>query len=217
MNKYVRAAFVIPYGAVKMVWTKLFHLRGFRGPFVCMISPATEISLNRGGKLSIGKHFKMRDGSKLRVRKGAECRIGNNTAMGTNDIVVCRDKIIIGDNVQLSPNVQIYDHDHDFRHLDGLKSNHFKTAPVIIGNNCWIGANTVILRGTVLGDNCIIGAGSVVKGEYPSNSIIVQKRITEVCEWGGGYKLIICYNIVYRCEIINFCILMNPDVYYGRL
>ena len=52
----------------------------------------------------------------------------------------------------------------------------FKTSPVIIGNNVWIGANTVILRGTEIGDNCVIGAGCVIKGKYGANSVIVQKR-----------------------------------------
>lgn len=180
MNKYIRAAMVVPFGAVKMCWTKLFHIKSFHGPVVCMISPATEISIDHGAKLSIGKMFKMRDGAKIRVRKGAECVIGKNTSVNSNNMIVCHEKIVIGDGVQFSPNVQIYDHDHDFRHPDGLKSNHFKTTPVVIGNNCWIGANTVILRGTTLGDNCVVGAGSVIKGEFHAGSVIVQKRETSV-------------------------------------
>lgn len=180
MNRYIRAAFVVPFGALKMGWTKLWHPKRFQHRGMCMISPLTEISLDYGGCLSIGKGFKMRDGAKLRVRKGAICTIGQNTALGSDSMVVCRENIVIGDNVQLSPNVQIYDHDHDFRHPDGLKANHFKTSPITIGNNCWIGANTVILRGTTLGDNCVVGAGSVIKGEFPAGSVIVQKRATEI-------------------------------------
>ncbi len=178
MNKYIRAAIVVPFGAVKICWMKLFHMNSFHAPFMCMISPSTEISLDRGAKLSIGKMFKMRDGAKIRVRKGAECMIGKHTSVNSNNMIVCHAKVVIGNGVQFSPNVQIYDHDHDFRHSDGLNSNHFKTAPVIIGNNCWIGANTVILRGTTLGDNCIVGAGCVIKGEFPAGSVIVQKRET---------------------------------------
>ena len=53
-------------------------------------------------------------------------------------------------------------------------------APIIIGNDCWIGANTVILRGTKIGDNCVVGAGCVLKGVFPTNSVIVQKRQTSV-------------------------------------
>lgn len=180
MNKYLRAAVVVPFGAVKMCWTKAFHMKNFSGPTVCMISPSTEISIDRGGKLKIGAMFKMRDGAKIRVRKGAECLIGNNTSVNSNNMIVCHEKIVIGDNVQLSPNVQIYDHDHDYRHPDGLKANHFKTEPVAIGNNVWIGANTVILRGTAIGNNCIIGAGCVIKGKIEDNSVVVQKREEQI-------------------------------------
>lgn len=180
MNSYVRAAFVVPFGAMKIGWTKLFHLKSFHGPLISMISPLTEISIDRGGSLKIGKMFKMRDGAKIRVRKGAKCIIGDNTSVSTNSIIACRDNIIIGSNVQLSPNVLIYDHDHDFKHPDGLASNHFKTATVSIGDNVWIGANTIILRGTSIGDNCVVGAGCVLKGDYPAGAVIVQKRDTEV-------------------------------------
>lgn len=82
----------------------------------------------------------------------------------------------------MGPNVLIYDHDHDFRKEEGLKKLKYKTAPVDIGDNVWIGANTIILRGTKIGNNCVIGAGSVIKGCYPDNSIVVQKRNTIITE-----------------------------------
>ncbi len=184
MNKYARALLVVPFGALKIMWTKLFHIHNFKGPIMCMISLRTEISLDYSARLSIGKMFKMRDGAKLRVRKNAECKIGDNSSMGTNCIITCREKIIIGDNVSLSPGVLIYDHDHDFRHSEGIKAGTYKTAPVMIGNDCWIGANTVILRGTTIGDNCVVGAGSVIKGDFPAGTVIVQKRDTKIR--GGG-------------------------------
>ena len=58
----------------------------------------------------------------------------------------------------------------------------FQEAPTTpeIGKNVWIGANTVILRGTKIGDNCVIGAGTIVKGDFPENSIIVQNREPKV-------------------------------------
>lgn len=85
----------------------------------------------------------------------------------------------------LGPNVLIYDHDHDYKAEGGVFSLKYKTSPVTIGNNVWIGANCVILRGTSIGDNCVIGGGCVLKGEYPSNSVIVQKRSTEVINYNA--------------------------------
>lgn len=180
MNKYIRAAVCLPVGIGKLCILKLFHVKGFKKPVFGIISPLAEITLDRGGYLDIGTGLKMRDGAKLRVRKGARCTIGKNVSISSNNIITCHDQITIGDGVQLSPNVLIYDHDHDFRAEGGIGAMKYRTSPVIIGNNCWIGANTVILRGTKLGNNCVVGAGSVLRGEYSDNSVIVQKRETSI-------------------------------------
>ncbi len=182
MNKYIRAAYCVPCGMIKMAWTKLFHIKGFSGPSISLISPLTEITMDRGAKLRIGKKFKMRDGAKIRVRKGAMCSIGNNTSVNSNNVIACHLKIEIGDNVQFSPNVQMYDHDHDFRVVGGAKDGKYTIAPIKIGNNVWVGANTVILKGTTIGDNCVIAAGSVLKGEYKADTLVLQKRRTEIFE-----------------------------------
>lgn len=180
MNKYLRALIHVPCGILKVGVNKILHGKDFSASAVCAISPLTEISLNRGGRLSIGSSFRMRDGAKLRIRKGGECVIGKNVSINSNNIIACHERITVGDNVQFSPNVQIYDHDHDFRIEGGIGAMKYKTSPVVIGSDCWIGANTVILRGTVLGDRCVVGAGCVLNGQYPAGSVIVQKRETTV-------------------------------------
>ena len=180
MNKYIRAAVCVPCGIIKMACIKLLHPISFNGPIISLVSPFTEFTMDRGAKLTIGKMFKMRDGAKIRVRKGAICTIGNNTAINCNNMIACRECIEIGNDVQMGPNVQMYDHDHDFRANGGLKAGKYKSTPIKIGNNVWIGANTVILRGTEIGDNCVIGAGCVIKGKYEKDSVIIQKRTTEV-------------------------------------
>lgn len=185
MNKYIRAVGVVGVGAVKMVWTRLFHPKTFRGPILCMISPFSEIMLEAKGKLSIGKMLKLRDGSKIRVRAGGTLVLGDNVNIGSNSMIVCHESITMGSNVQLAANVHIYDHDHDFRVEGGLKSGRYRNAPVVIGNNVWIGCNSVILRGTVIGDNAVIAAGSVVKGVIPADSTCIQKRISEIQKIGN--------------------------------
>ncbi len=88
--------------------------------------------------------------------------------------------ILIKAGVEFGPNVLIYDHDHDFRAFGGLKEKKYVCERVEIGQNCWIGANSVILKGTILGDNCVVGAGSVIKGTFKDDSLIYQKRTTTV-------------------------------------
>ena len=105
----------------------------------------------------------MHNGAKIRVRKGGKLEIGKNFGMSNGCVVTAYDHIKIGDNVMLGPNVLIYDQDHDYRAEGGVAAMRFKTAPVVIGNNVWIGANTLILRGTTIGDNSVIGGGQSSK------------------------------------------------------
>lgn len=109
-------------------------------------------------------------------KAGGVLSIGNNVGINSNCVIACHEKISIGNEVGLGPNVCIYDHDHDFRAPGGKKAGKFRTKPVVIEDNVWIGANTVILRGSHIGRNAVVGAGSVVSGNIPEDSVFVQKR-----------------------------------------
>ena len=148
-----------------------------------MFAPSSTIVSE--GRLTIEKGFALLKNATLICRKDGCVKIGSNVSIGTGTYIVSHLSIEIGDNCQIAQGVKIYDHDHDFKTIsdDPLYwADHFCSGSISIGNNVWIGANVIILRGTVIGDNCIIGAGSVLKGKYPSNSIIVQKRTDTIIE-----------------------------------
>ena len=176
MNKYLRALVVYPTGFAKLGLLRLLHAGRVSAPLGCQVSPLSELTVDFGARLTIGPGFKMRDGAKLRVRRGAVCTLGKNVSLNSGNMLACQERVRLGDDVILSPNVQIYDHDHDYRAEGGVAAMRFKTAPVSIGSNVWIGANCVILRGTQIGDNCVIGAGCVVRGEIPPGSVVTQGR-----------------------------------------
>ena len=111
----------------------------------------------------------------ITVRNGAQLYMGKKSSLNADCKVICQKKICIGENTIFGPNVLIYDHDHVYD-ADGVKRNEFECDNVVIGNNCWIGAGTIILKGTNIGNNCVIAAGSVVKGRIPSGQLLVQKR-----------------------------------------
>lgn len=180
MNRYLHAAICSTIGLIKCAILKVERRKAFSSTIINLISPGTEITVDRGGELHIGKLMKMRGGSKLRVRKGATVVIGDNYSMGNRCIITAYENIRIGNEVQFGPGVLVYDQDHDLGVKGGLAAKKFKISPITIGNNVWIGANAIILRGTSIGDNCIVGAGSVIKGNYPANSLIVQKRETVI-------------------------------------
>lgn len=138
-----------------------------------------QISLRNKGCINLGNNIKI-DAGAVVASNGGVVNIGNDVGIGRNNIIVSQEAITIGNGTILSPNVLIYDHDHEFAPKSGVSVRDYHRSSVRIGEKCWIGANTVILRGTVIGDNCIIGAGSVIKGIFPDNSKIIQKRVTTV-------------------------------------
>ncbi len=135
----------------------------------------TEIRKNRNAKCSIGEDVKIDYNTVLSVQKNGILEIKNGVAIGFNSMIVCHKRIVIGENTMFGPNVYIYDHDHIYDDY-GVKAKEYNTKEIIIGKNCWFGTGCIILKGTIVGDNCIIGAGTMLKGEYPSNSVIVDKR-----------------------------------------
>lgn len=105
----------------------------------------------------------------------AEILIGNNVGI-SGATIYARRSIVIGDNSMVGGNVKILDNDFhpiDIKaRRDDLKDM-IGTRPIRIGNDCFIGCNSIILKGTELGDGCIVGAGAVVSGKYDAGSVIV--------------------------------------------
>lgn len=165
----------LKFGAMKVLHGKHFQYQGIQ-----RFSPNTEVIIADDGTLELGNRVRAHRRSKLSVFGNGTLKIGSNTALGNGVSILCMEKIVLGEGVQIGPDTKIYDHDHDFRVPGGVKAEKFVSAPVEIGDNTWIGCNVVILRGTTIGKNCIVVAGSVLKGNYPDNSIIVQKRQTSV-------------------------------------
>lgn len=120
------------------------------------------------GKVSCRRNFFV-------MNKG-EIIIGKNIFFNNDCSINCLEKIIIGNDCLFGENVKIYDHDHVFDSLKLIRNLEYKVSPVKIGNNCWIGSNVVILKGTEIGDNVVIGAGTVVKGKIKSNTIYYNEN-----------------------------------------
>ena len=79
-------------------------------------------------------------------------------------------RVDIGDNVLFAPNVSIYTAGHPV-HPETRNTGYEYGIPVKIGNNVWVGGNTVITPGVTIGDNVVIGAGSVVTKDIPANVV----------------------------------------------
>lgn len=115
---------------------------------------------------------------------GFHIEVGKNFFANYNCTILDVATVKIGDNCQMAPNVAIYTAGHPV-HPVSRNSAYEYGIPVEIGDNVWIGGNTVILPGVHIGSNSIIGAGSVVTKDIPEwpiaagNPCKVIRKITE--------------------------------------
>lgn len=115
---------------------------------------------------------------------GSHIHVGKNFFANYNCTIIDVAPVTIGDNCQLAPGVAIYTAGHPV-HPATRNTGYEYGKPVTIGDNVWVGGNTVILPGVTIGSNTVIGAGSVVTHDIPSwvvaagNPCKVIRPITE--------------------------------------
>lgn len=102
----------------------------------------------------------------------AKLTIGNNCGI-SGAVISAAQEITIGNDVVVGANALITDFDwHSIDPEIRLRDKSvYESAPVRIGNNVWIGLNTVVLKGVSIGDNTVIGANSVVTKDISSNVV----------------------------------------------
>jgi acetyltransferase-like isoleucine patch superfamily enzyme len=130
------------------------------------------IEISKNAKLDISGKIALRSNTLIAIRNGAKLTIGDGCFFNRNVSIVCREEIKIGKNSIFGENVKIYDNDH--RVVNGITChNVFDTKKIIIGDNCWVGNDVNILKGSIIKNKTIVGAMSLVKGELYKEGIYV--------------------------------------------
>jgi len=145
----------------------------------------------------VGDHVSIYAGCSIPLGVNATCTVGDFTLLN-GALLMAEEHIEIGSHCLISWNVAIADCDfHPLdaaqRRLDAMALAPFyegrpprpklKTAPVIIGDNVWIGMNAVLLKGVTVGENAIIAAGAVVSRDVPANVVVAGNPAVIVKEF----------------------------------
>ena len=115
---------------------------------------------------------------------GYNIEVGENFFANYNLVILDVGKVKIGKNVQFAPNVAIYTAGHPV-HPDSRNSGYEYGIDITIGDNVWLGGNTVVMPGVHIGNNVVIGGGRVVTKDIPDDVIAVGnpcrvlRKITE--------------------------------------
>lgn len=115
--------------------------------------------------------------------------IGNNSFINHHCCIWAapRGSISIGNDVLFGPNVCLVASNHGIAPGTLIREQLGVDAPIVIGNDVWLGANVVVAAGVEIGDGCVIGAGAVVTNNLPPYSVcggvpakVLRSRSTSV-------------------------------------
>lgn len=150
-----------------------------------IIAPSASVKLLYGSNkedVKIGHCFKF-TGELISSYHG-KIEIGNHCLVGLNSVVGAVDLVKLGNYVLISNNVVVIDNNnHPVNPIDRkimtISDNpsyrtwkYAVSKPIIIGDNVWIGRNSIICKGVTIGANSIVAAGSVVTHNVPANCIV---------------------------------------------
>jgi acetyltransferase-like isoleucine patch superfamily enzyme len=147
--------------------------RGFSLEEGCEIVGLSRQGIRFGDRCTVGRFATIRPTNVLFGPVGEGLSMGDNSNIGAYGYVGCSGFIRIGAGVLMGPNVSLLGENHNFD--DGsqpIREQGVTREGIVIGDNCWLGAGSVVLDGTSIGAGWVVAAGAVVSRDVPPGSVV---------------------------------------------
>ena len=141
------------------------------GP-LCDVRSGAHFTVARGSHVRFGNGCVLDHGFTLEASGTVE--VGDRTVFGHHCTLAADRSVVIGRGCLIGELVSIRDHDHAFDRDDvGILDQGRATAPVVIGEDVWVGAKATITRGVTIGSGTVVGAHAVVTHDLPAGCVAV--------------------------------------------
>lgn len=151
---------------VKLLVNPLYHKKG-RGVTVCRRTRMDVLPFN---PFTIGNYSTIEDFATVNNGVGA-VHIGSNSLVGIGNVII--GPVTIGSNVILAQNIVLSGLNHGYENIDTpIWKQSVSTAEIVIEDDCWIGANAVIIAGVTIGKHSVVAGGSVVTKNVPAYCVV---------------------------------------------
>lgn len=168
LKKLILFMMASPYTARPRLWIRLFvnpFFHSKRGG----IRRRVRLDLFPYNKCDIGKHSYVEDFCTLNNGVG-DIFVGNESRVGLGSTVI--GPVFIGNHVQIAQNVVLSAMNHNYEDISvTINKQGVSKSPIIIEDDVWIGANTLITAGVTVGSHSVIAGGSVVTKSIPAYSV----------------------------------------------
>jgi len=131
--------------------------------------------------LKIGDNTCFKEYCAITIVDNGKIEIGKNVFFNSGCSVSCLDNVYIGDNSIFGQDVKIYDHNHNYRDKGKrIVDQGYTTGATVIEENCWIGANVVILKGVTIGHHSVIGANCIIHTTVEPYSLVISDSKNQI-------------------------------------
>lgn len=131
------------------------------------------LAMGHGARLRVGDNTRFEGFFDVVIDPGADLKIGEGVYLGCFTNIRCNSKVSIGARSQLGQFVSLVGGNYRVGPMgEEITHSDFRPAPVVIGENAWLGANVVVLPGRTVGDGAVVGAGSVVTRDVEPGEIV---------------------------------------------
>jgi acetyltransferase-like isoleucine patch superfamily enzyme len=189
LKKFVHWLLIPTNQARPRLWVRIFLNRFFhqRGKNV-IIRRWVRMDVLPFNPFSIGDNSMIEDFSTINNGVGA-VHIGANSLVGLGNVII--GPVTIGSNVILAQHIVASGLNHNYQDITKpIHAQGVSVAPIVIGDDCWIGANAVVTAGVTIGKHSVVAAGAVVTKDIPPYSVavgnpsrVIKRYDTERNEW----------------------------------
>jgi acetyltransferase-like isoleucine patch superfamily enzyme len=172
IKKFVHQLILIPNQARPRLWIKWFVNPFYhkKGKGSCL-RKRTRMDVVPWNNFELGAYSTIEDFTAINNGVGPVI-IGDRTRIGLGNTII--GPVTIGNDIRLAQNVVLSGLNHNYAEIDlPIHAQGVSTAPIVIEDETWIGANVVIVAGVTIGKHCIVAAGSVVTKSISPYSVAV--------------------------------------------
>ncbi|HEU0109932.1 MAG TPA: acyltransferase [Flavisolibacter sp.] len=172
LKKLVHWMMIPPYQARPRRWVSWFvnpfyHKKG-KGS---VIRRSTRMDVLPFNRFELGDYSTIEDFCTINNGVG-DVIIGNETRIGMGNVVI--GPVTIGNSVIFAQNIVMSGLNHSYEDITvPIHKQKVTTAPIIVEDECWIGANAVLTAGVTIGKHSVIAAGAIVTKDIPPYSVAV--------------------------------------------
>jgi acetyltransferase-like isoleucine patch superfamily enzyme len=188
LKKLVHWSILIPKQTRPRLWIRWFVNPFYhkKGKGACL-RRRTRMDVVPWNEFELGEYSTIEDFSAINNGVGPVI-IGDRTKIGLSNTII--GPVSIGNDIRLAQNITLSGLNHNYTDVDvPIHEQGVSTAPIVIEDESWIGANVVVLAGVTIGKHSIVAAGSVVTKDVPPYSVAVGNPARVLKKYNAQTKI----------------------------